>query len=123
MTPAEVAEFVLGLTHFHGTENYYRHWLGLNYTDGVKYIADKAGAYWFLDIVASYQRYLSQFPGMNDFQVWQLSVNVEVSSGVVVCEDGNENEMVRQDLPFTDFPLQRISLWVENGTILLPSEH
>jgi hypothetical protein len=26
-------------------------------------------------------------------------------------------------IPFTDFPLPEISLWFENNTIYLPSEH
>jgi hypothetical protein len=37
------------LSHFTGTNQYYRHWaMRLVYTDGVKYIADDADAYWLL---------------------------------------------------------------------------
>ncbi len=34
------------LSHFTGTENYYRHWTRrLVYTDGVKYLADEGNAH------------------------------------------------------------------------------
>ena len=43
------------LTAFIGTENWHR--IGINrqmlLTDGVKYFAETAGCYWFLDIVAT----------------------------------------------------------------------
>lgn len=46
----------LDLSPFTGTEHWYKHWLGgLLYTDGVKYVADQAGAYWLIDAIASYQ--------------------------------------------------------------------
>ena len=42
------------LSQFIGTENYYRHWTGHGvYTDGVKYLAEKAGAYWLIDAILS----------------------------------------------------------------------
>ncbi len=47
MEQAELAQFT-------GTEQYYKHLGGLVYTDGVKYLAEKAGSYWLLDIIASY---------------------------------------------------------------------
>ena len=42
------------LAQFTGTERWYRHGLVRNvtYTDGVRYVADTAGAYWLIDIVA-----------------------------------------------------------------------
>jgi len=43
------------LNTFIGTTGYYRYLAGLKLTDGVKYLADEAGAYWLLDIICSYQ--------------------------------------------------------------------
>lgn len=42
-----------GLAQFTGTEHYYFSppFSNFNYTDGVKYLADKAGAHWFKDEV------------------------------------------------------------------------
>lgn len=41
------------LAGFSGTERYYRTHPGLLATDGTKYLADQAGAYWLLDIIWS----------------------------------------------------------------------
>jgi hypothetical protein len=42
------------LDQFTGTETHWRHSLNryFLYTDGVKYLAERAGAYWFLDAIA-----------------------------------------------------------------------
>jgi hypothetical protein len=37
------------LQHFGGSEQYYRHFLGLCYTEGVKYLAENAQCFWLLD--------------------------------------------------------------------------
>jgi hypothetical protein len=44
------------LSQFWGTENYHKHWLGLVYTDGIKAMAELCGAYWLIDVVASYEK-------------------------------------------------------------------
>jgi hypothetical protein len=46
----------LDLSQFYGTENYYKTFLfnpHLKHTDGVQYFAENAGAFWFLDIIAT----------------------------------------------------------------------
>lgn len=42
--------------------------------DGVKYMADEAGAYWLLDIIASYQT--DAKIRREPFQVWELKLSV-----------------------------------------------
>ncbi|MEM6866817.1 MAG: DUF6876 family protein [Cyanobacteria bacterium P01_C01_bin.121] len=120
------------LAHFTGTETIYRYRLGQRilayYTDGVKYLADNAEAYWLLTEIVSVQ---SQ-PNFSSepFQVWHLTVTEE-QTATLVCEDGNDNVVATKDIPFTDFPLPKIRIWVEYGeveganmpTLLLPSEH
>ena len=46
------------LRQFTGTEQWYRHGLARNilFTDGAKYLADEAGAYWLLDEIAFAQK-------------------------------------------------------------------
>lgn len=39
------------------------------------------------------------------------------------CDDGNGNAVYSKRIPFTDFPLEEISLYYCNKTILLPSEY
>jgi hypothetical protein len=108
------------LEQFTGAQNWYRHFTGGFYTDGAKYLADNAGAYWLLDAIFSWQteENVSQEP----FQVWCLSVNDDTSA-LLTGDDGNGKEIASQDIPFTDFPLPEISLYFTNRTVLLPSEY
>lgn len=122
---AERDRIVNDLRQFTGTERYYRHTLSgraFKYTDGVKYLADTAGAYWLIDeIVFSNQAEIEQ--ECEGFQSWKLKLG-ENNTAVLTCDDGNSNVVYRKDITFTDFPLPEIELWVEGGdVILLPSEH
>lgn len=49
------------LSQFSGTEHYYRLNRRCLITDGAKYLADEAGAYWLLDAAASYLLELGSF--------------------------------------------------------------
>lgn len=101
-----------------GTENYYRHTLGMLYTDGIKALCETFNCYWLLDLVCSYQ------PGLRneEFQVWHLGVNDD-GSAVVLCTDGNNRLLTHQGIPFTDFDAKEVTIWVEGTVVLLPSEH
>ena len=57
------------LAQFTGSENYYRHSLNRKFmhTDGVNYLAEKAGAFWLVDLIASHQ--LSRKVRAEPFQV------------------------------------------------------
>ena len=111
------------LAQFTGTENYHRH--GINrkvlFTDGVKYVADAAGAYWLIDEIAIIQPH-NKAVAAEDFQVWVLKVNAD-STATLTCEDGNYIPVYSKALEFTDFPEPGITFWFENNTLYLPSEH
>jgi hypothetical protein len=120
------------LWQFTGTEHWYRHALvrNVSFTDGAKYLADHAGAYWLLDIIAIAQAYTATV-ATEDFQAWRLTVNANASA-TVVCTDGNDKERYRQVIPFTDFPLPDITLYCcrddalgrgIDWVILLPREY
>jgi Family of unknown function (DUF6876) len=55
-----------------------------------------------------------------EFQVWKLTVN-ENRTAELTCEDGNGKQVYSKKIEFTDFPLDTVTLWFENKTILLPS--
>lgn len=112
---------MLNLDQFNGGDAQYRHPLmrSVNYTEGAKYVADTAGAHWLLDVVASHQ--LDPKVKAEPFQVWKLEVTGSV--GKVICEDGNDNVVTTQDIPFTDFPEPGVTLWFTGNVILLPSEY
>jgi hypothetical protein len=70
MTAFDLAE----LNGFYGSENLYRHPLcrSLTYTDGVRYLAEGAGAFWLIDLIASHQ--IDPRISVEPFQCWRLRV-------------------------------------------------
>ena len=111
------------LRQFTGSEHWYRHCINRNvlFTDGAKYVADEGGAYWLLDEIALAQRG-ERTVTAEEFQVWTLTVKDDRTARLS-CEDGNGKTVFEKAIPFTDFPAERITLWFENKTIYLPSEH
>jgi hypothetical protein len=108
------------LANFTGSENWYKHFLGRTlFTDGVKYVADQAGAYWLIDEIAINQT--RPKVRAEEFQVWTLRVNG--SKAILTCDDGNGNVVFTKRIEYTDFPLREIKLYCTDGTILLPSEY
>lgn len=88
-------------------------------TDGVIALANAAECYWLLDVIGSYQTNKQLDPS---FQVWTLEVNLAEESGL--AKGYNDTELIiAQEIPFTDFPLEKVSLYLIDGVILLPSEY
>jgi hypothetical protein len=88
-------------------------------TDGVIALAEAAGCFWFLDLIGSYQDNKRLDP---EFQVWKLDVNTTRQSGIV--RGYNDSDLIiTQEIPFTDFPLEEMKLFLMDGVILLPSEY
>ncbi|WP_026735964.1 DUF6876 family protein [Fischerella sp. PCC 9605] len=111
------------LKQFVGSETFYRHWSGIQYTEGVKYLASAAQAYWLIDGIISHQannRFLSD-PGLQDFQIWRLVVNN--NSGTLICEWDTDKEVLRQEIDYTDFPFPEIRLYLVQKTLMLESEY
>ena len=110
------------LRQFTGTENWYRHGINRNvtFTDGAKYVADEGGAYWLLDAIAICQRYEKAVVA-EPFQVWKLVVGPD-RTATLTCEDGNYKTVYTQQIEFTDFPAEEITLWFSDNVIYLPSE-
>lgn len=110
-----------------GTDNWWRHWTGrLIYTDGVAYVVENGGG-WLIDAIASYQGQPAlATPMLKDFQIWTLKVDREARTAVLTCQaDSNSANAVRQDIPYTDFPLDEIKFYVERGqemTLMLSTE-
>ena len=113
------------LNQFIGSENYYKHFLGYHYTDGVKYLAEKAGAYWLIDAILSHVHTNRKLRD-EDFLSWKL-VPTENSGCILTGDDGNNNILVTQDIPFTDFPFKEVDddfmLFFSEGVLFLPSEN
>jgi hypothetical protein len=116
------------LRALNGTDRYYRASLGLLFTDGIKFLAEKGGAYWLIDAIASHQDRMLLSDGMlQDFQIWDLSVNPETRSAILTCSRDTDDVFRTQEIPFTDFPMPQIKLYVQRGegcyVLMLPSEY
>ena len=116
LTEADLAQFT-------GSEHWYRHAMvrDILYTDGVKYVAETAGAYWLIDEIALAQRF-DKLIAAEEFQSWKLIVNAN-HTATLTCEDGDGGVVFTKAIEFTDFPLEEITLFFMNKTILLPSEY
>ena len=98
------------------------------HTSGVQTLAEESKCYWLIDAIVSYQ--LSVKIRQEPFQVWTLKV--ENNQGVLTCGDGNDTPpLISQKIPYTDFPLEEITLYLEDGSLdgehfakvlMLPSE-
>jgi hypothetical protein len=111
------------LMQFTGSEHWYRHAMvrDVLYTDGVKCVAETAGAYWLIDEIAFAQRF-DKLLAAEEFQSWKLKVNPD-QTATLACENGNGVVLFTKAIEFADFPLAEITLYFINKTILLPSEY
>lgn len=107
------------LGQFTGTQQYYRNFTGLCYTDGIQHLAEHAGAYWLIDLVGSYQHKLRGIP----FQVWTLTVNDDHTARVTMREDDGQPTKVQQEILYTDFPLAKFSWYCIDNIMLLKTEY
>ena len=124
-----IEEMKRELNDFCGTQNYYKHFTGLVFTDGVKHLADRAGAYWLIDAVMSWQ--VDKKVRCAPFQIWRLKVlrselgknKNEPMAVLEMNEDTDAPIIARQKIEFTDFPVGEVKLYFQNGVLFLPSEY
>jgi hypothetical protein len=110
------------LKQFIGSEVIYKHRLGIGYTSGIKYLVEAAECLWLLDCIASYQTInLLSYLNLKEFQIWRLLVRE--TSGVLICEWDTNLEVLRQEIPYTDFPLPDVKVYLVEKVLMLPSEY
>ena len=108
------------LRDFTGTSQWFRHFTGYTFTDGVKAMADMFSAYWFIDLVMSHQ--LTPKVKAEEFQTWDLN-RIAGDRFLAVATDGNDNIIAKQGIPFSDFAADSLKLYFTGGVLLLPSEY
>src|SRR2546423_1119066 len=107
------------LRQFIGSEEFYWHFTrAFRYTEGVKFLAERARIFWFLDLIASWQRRALRDPALREFQLWELRLNDREK--VAVCLRDSEDEAFRQKLTTADSALDYVRLYLESGTLMLP---
>jgi hypothetical protein len=132
LTDADLAQFT-------GTKQIHKNASNtLCYTDGVQYMAQRAGAYWLLDAIASYQTQLTE-PRLREFQIWILTLKngkglrpinddlIKIApkpnhDAILTCwadtpddwHDWQNSPLLKisQDIQFTDFPLAQIKFYL-----------
>ncbi len=112
------------LDHFHGSETFYRLPLFRKfiYTEGVQYVAEKAGAYWLLEKIFACESCVAALSDQA-FTVWTLEKKPEGHGAMLTCSDGNGVNLYAENIIYTDFPLESLTLWFTGNTLLLPSEY
>src|SRR5690606_35316910 len=123
------------LSQFSGSELFYRHPLNrkLVYTEGVRFLAEKAEAFWLIDAIASYfgspemDHSIALDERLESMEFWHLQVNDVGNAKLTARADKDVVPFIVQSLPFTDFPLPEFDIWAgfngEFWTLYLPSEH
>jgi hypothetical protein len=120
------AELQNALAYCYGGNYLVGHWTRrLNFTKGVHVLAEKGGAYWLIDAIASHQidKRLVRSQRLREFQLWELKVHADRSCTLTCRGDSNDKPVITQEIEYTDFPLDEITLYVEGDVLLLPSEH
>jgi hypothetical protein len=105
------------LSFFTGTTAYHIHTPRVVLTDGAKYLAEHAQAYWLMNAIASY---LPELVFREHFVAASLAV--KNSSAVLLLTDGNHKELAIQRIAYTDFPLRDITLfacWGDGNWVLM----
>ena len=116
----------IDLSGFTGTEAYhgYGSLIGSSLTDGTKYLAEQAGAYWLFDVIDSYLTQVK--PTVHPFLVSKLTVS-ENGVATYTMTEGNDMDLAYQEIEWTDFPLEEIKIYTQhNGQRwihLLPNEY
>ena len=121
----KASELENDLAQFNGTEKYYNYNLfgsKIFLTDGVKYLAENAQCYWLIDAILSYQPKCKKDKMLSQMQFWTLKTNTEKHKAILTCERDSDDIAFTQEIPYTDFPLNEIKIWIENGVMCLPQE-
>ena len=123
----------IDLSGFYGTTDKYVHRLPMTpdllLTEGVKYFAEKAGAYWFMDIVATeFVPKLSE----EDYIIF-IQVTVDSDNGaVIIGSDGGKGDAPKilhtRTIEYTDLPTNSTFNFIlmvdyQGNTLMLPSEY
>ncbi|MBF0105779.1 MAG: hypothetical protein HQM16_10690 [Deltaproteobacteria bacterium] len=111
------------LNQFTGTEEYHR-MNGLLLTDGARYLAERAGAFWLMDVIWSY---VATSKKIREEGFLSCKLSVKDNKARFVIDDGNDNVLATQEIEYTDFPLDEIGLFAQrygkDYVVMLTSEY
>lgn len=123
------------LSQFTGDLERFRHQLvrSVIYTPGVRFLAERGGAYWLIDEIAlaiasdKLRKAGQSDPRVLDLHFWRLEVHNDCSATLTARADSDVAPFVTRRIPWTDFPLDHVDVWAgfdgQHWTLYLPSEH
>ena len=137
---AEVTQMLsqVELGGFTGSLQWTRHWMNprIIYSEGMAFVADRAGAHWLLDAITSHLTHNPDLiarrqadPDFDRLHFWFLTRHEDGSARLECRSDSDQPAVVTQDIEYTDFPLASFTVYA--GTdgpdtptkLFLPSEY
>lgn len=132
VTAGELRDY---LGYFSGTVNYYPHWTRrFYYTEGILAMAEKAGGFWVIDMIASHQGRAVKAPlffgdkeghRLHDvgFQIWILDVRADKTATMRCIEDTGQPDMITDEIDYADFPEGCWKFYLVQDVLMLPGEY
>jgi hypothetical protein len=109
------------LARFRRSEESYPHpSQALVYTPGVKFLAERCGLFWLIDLIAAWQWRALRDADLTIFQLWVL--RPIGTRRVLVCLRDSDSMAFALPVGNRDSALDYVSLYVEFGVLMLPSE-
>ena len=87
-------------------------------TDGVRYLVEKAGAFWLVDDIAAV--YITK---KNEHPFIGVTVTSKDEKAVIKYTNGNYKTIHIQEYNYTDLPAGEYKLFITDGVLMLPSEY
>ncbi len=120
-------EIKKNLQQFSGSETVYSFPLiNTRYTEGMKYLATAADAYWLITDVSVIAKSLMRKSYFITIDFKRLPIAKKGTVGheaEIAYSDGNGNIFETHRYEVTDFPLDELRLFFVNGTLMLPGEY
>ena len=108
------------LRHFTGSEQFYRPMINRNamYTEGVQHFAEKAGAYWLLDILFTQPEIVRQ-----GVEFAAITLEVKDDTAVLTVTDGNKHTVYTRSIKYTNCPEGTWKFFMADLVLMLCSEY
>lgn len=108
------------LRHFTGSEQFYRPMINRNamYTEGVQHFAEKAGAFWLLDILFTQPEIVAR-----GAEFAAITLEVKDDAAVLTVTDGNDYTAYTREIEYTDCPEGTWEFFMADLVLMLRTEY
>ena len=106
------------LLHFSGTENYYRDFMEILVTDGIKYFQETAEANWVVSDIAVIVKMKLKNENF-------ISIDLIVKDGKATIQytDGNDTKLYKQDYEYADLEDIELKFFFVDNVLMLSNEY